>query len=69
MLDGCTFMFEQFTYNVAKPAAVAKALEAAGFTAEHVRAARTHPHLEASEPPSVTRRLYCRRPVRCPRYG
>ena len=22
MLDGCIFMFEQFTYNVAKPAAV-----------------------------------------------
>ena len=37
MLDGCTFMFEQFAYNVAKPAAVAKALEEAGFTAEHVR--------------------------------
>lgn len=37
MLDGCTFMFEQFTYNVAKPAAVAKALEDAGFSAEHVR--------------------------------
>jgi hypothetical protein len=40
VLDGCTFMFEQFTYNVAKPAAVAKALEDAGFTAEHVRVRR-----------------------------
>jgi hypothetical protein len=37
LLDGCTFMFEQFTYNVAKPAAVSAALEKAGFSEEHVR--------------------------------
>lgn len=38
LLEGCTFMFEQFTYNVAKPAAVATALEKAGFTEEHAGA-------------------------------
>jgi hypothetical protein len=38
LLEGCTFMFEQFTYNVAKPPAVVTALEKAGFTEEHAGA-------------------------------
>ena len=38
MLEGCTFVFEQFAYNVSKPAATATALDTAGFTEEHVRA-------------------------------
>ena len=36
--SGCTFVFEQFAYNVSKPAATATALDTAGFTEEHVRA-------------------------------
>ena len=38
MLEGCTLVFEQFAYNVSKPAATATALDTAGFTEEHVRA-------------------------------
>ena len=38
VLESCTFMLEQFAYNVTKPDNVAAALTKAGFSEEHAQA-------------------------------